>query len=75
MRHFETIEELRQELTRQVLEIALASDNPQYKLDTLRATNPPGRAKPPPEPASITDAMTMFRARVTKAEGSPNGTD
>ena len=67
-----TIEELRAELTRQVLEIALDSENPQYKLDALRATNPPGRAKAAPEPPPGIDQMTAFQQRVKRAE---NGTD
>jgi hypothetical protein len=66
-------EELAGQLKRQLLELAIGSDNVQLKLDIYKATVERGKAKPvEPEPAA--DQMTMFRTRVTRAE-SANGSE
>lgn len=72
-----TIAQLRQELTRQILEIALDDDNPQYKLDALKATVERGKAQNESPTSEPMDAMSVFQSRVRKAAetGPPDGAD
>jgi uncharacterized coiled-coil protein SlyX len=66
-----TIDELREELARQVLEIALETDNPQLKLDALARTAERGKtaaAKPAVNPPPGSNGMAAFAARVKRAE-------
>lgn len=61
-----SIEELREQLARQILLLALDDDNAQFKLDSYKATQkPPERGKP--DLAAPADAMSIFQARVRKA--------
>jgi len=69
-----SIEELREQLARQILEIALSEDNAQFKLDSYRATQERGRGRPPETPAQPV-GMEMFRERLRKAEVKANGTE
>jgi hypothetical protein len=67
-----SIEELREELARQILEIAINDENPQYKLDAYKAIN----VKPAKiEKATPVDAMTIFQQRVSAASGRENGSE
>lgn len=71
----ETIDELRDKLAKQILELAIASDNPQYKVDAFKATERYGKsvtakAVETPSPGG----MAVFAARVKRAEqGLANG--
>ena len=70
-----SIDELREELARQILETAIDSDNPQFKVDAFKALEKWGMTKgkitTAPQPGS---AMTAFQARVRRAEEG-NGDD
>lgn len=69
-----SIEELREELARQILELALADSNAQFKLDSFKATAKPPDRKPTAEiPAN--DAMSIFQARVRRAAEAKDGAD
>lgn len=64
-----TNDELFATLKRQILELAIDSDNPQFKLDAYKATLE--RGKPVRETVETPpDAMAVFRARVSKAEAN-----
>lgn len=70
-----SIEEMKAALQRQILETALESDNPQFKLDVFKAVQE--RATRGVKQADVEappDAMQRFQARVRKAE-SGNGPD
>lgn len=73
----ETIDELRDQLAKQILELAIASDNPQYKVDAFKATERYGKtaaakAVETPSPGG----MAVFAARVKRAEQQgANGED
>jgi hypothetical protein len=64
-------EELAGKLKRQLLELAIDTDNAQLKLDIYRATVERGKAKPV-EVAPPTDAMTLMQQRVRKAANGPD---
>ena len=71
----QTIEEMKADLQRQILEEALTSDNPQFKLDVFKAVvERSARGSKPVEPDAAPDAMQRFRARVSRAE-QMNGPD
>lgn len=67
MKEGKTLDQMRGELMRQILEIALETDNPQFKLDAFKCTQERGKA-PTPAAEMTVDAMTTFRNRVLKAE-------
>lgn len=68
----ETIDELRDQLAKQILELAIKSDNPQYKVDAFKATERYGKtaavAKPAVNPPHGSNGMAAFAARVKRAE-------
>lgn len=68
----ETIDELRDQLAKQILELAIKSDNPQYKVDAFKATERYGKtaavAKPAVNPPPGSNGMAAFAARVKRAE-------
>jgi hypothetical protein len=68
------VEDLFDTLRRQILELAISSDNPQFKLDAYKATVERGKAAKPTEPTPV-DVMGQFRSRVAKAESGPNGAE
>lgn len=68
-----TIEEMKEELQRQILQTALKSDNPQYKLDVFKAVHERAAKSKPAEPPPQADGMDAFRRRVKQAEESGNG--
>lgn len=76
-----TIEELREELARQILETAIESDNPQFKVDAFKALEKWGMTRGKQATASEPGgAMHAFQARVRRAEegngdGEPAETD
>ena len=71
----QSIEEMKADLQRQILEEALTSDNPQFKLDVFKAVvERSARGSKPVEPDAGPDPMQRFRARVSRAE-SGNGPD
>ena len=65
-----TIDDLRDKLAKQILEIAIASDNPQYKVDAFKATERYGKTAPakPAASPSQPNGMAAFAARVKRAE-------
>ncbi len=70
----QTIDELRDQLAEQILKLAIASDNPQYKVDAFKATERYGKtaaakAVETPSPGG----MAVFAARVRRAEQGVNG--
>lgn len=68
-----SIEELREALARQILELALDDPNAQFKLDSYKATaRPPDRR---PSEAVTNDAMSVFQARVRKAAEARDGSE
>ena len=74
-----SIEQLREVLARQILELAIKADNEQYKLDAYKATEVRGRTgKAAADP--VATPMANFHARVKAAEmngdnGEPPETD
>jgi hypothetical protein len=71
----ETIDDLRDKLAKQILEIAIETDNPQLKVDIFKATERYGKtaaakAVETPSPGG----MAVFAARVKRAEQG-NGED
>lgn len=68
-----TIEELRAKLARQILNAAIDNDNPQFKLDAFKATEP--RGKLAPSAGAPAGAMSLFQNRVKQAEEGGNGED
>jgi DNA-binding SARP family transcriptional activator len=66
----ETIENLRERLARQILENALDSDNPQFKVDAFKALEKWGmtRASSAPAKDADTSPMAAFQGRVKRAE-------
>jgi hypothetical protein len=71
----ETIDDLRDKLAKQILQLAIDSDNPQYKVDAFKATERYGKsvnAKAVETPAP--GGMAVFAARVKRAEQG-NGED
>jgi hypothetical protein len=69
-----TIEQLREELARQILEAAIASDNPQYKVDAYKAVEKYGmKGGRSAEPATSGSPMAVFHDRVKRAEQGING--
>ena len=65
------IDELRDRLAKQILQLAIESDNPQYKVDAFKATERYGKsvaatAAKTAEPAP--GGMALFAARVKRAE-------
>ena len=70
----ETIEELREELAKQTLKLAIDSDNPQYKVDVLRATATSAKLGKPVASEPAAGGMSMFQARIRQAERG-NGTE
>lgn len=65
----QSIEQLRETLARQILEAAIASDNPQYKVDAFKALEKYGMGKTKvAETGASAGAMTVFQARVKRAE-------
>lgn len=71
----ETIEELREELAKQTLKLALDSDNPQYKVDVLRATATSAKLSRPATSEPAVGGMSMFQARIRAAEVGKNGAE
>lgn len=70
-REDQTIEELREELARQILMLALEDSNPQYKLDSYKATQkPPERGKH--AEVAPNESMSIFQERVRKARDGAN---
>jgi len=69
-----TIDQLREELALQIIELALASDNEQFKLDSYRATAERGKPKPT-TPEQQPGGMTIFRQRVKQAETKNGAVD
>ena len=72
-----TIEQLREELARQILETAIDSDNPQFKVDAFKALEKWGISrgnKTTPTTPGPGSAMSSFQARVKRAEEG-NGDD
>ena len=70
------IDELRDKLAKQILQLAIESDNPQYKVDAFKATERYGKsqaAKTVETPAP--GGMAVFAARVKRAEQQGNGED
>lgn len=66
-----SIDDLRDELAKQILELAIKSDNPQYKVDAFKATERYGKtvaAKPAVTPPPGSNGMAAFAARVKRAE-------
>ena len=61
-------EDLMADLKRQILELAIASDNPQFKLDAFKAVVERGKAAKPVEAPPVDDAMTIFQRSVKRAE-------
>lgn len=71
-----TLAQLRDELARQILEIALQDENPQYKLDAFKATQERGRPQTQAAAEEPMDGMSIFAARVRKAsETGADGAD
>ena len=79
----QTIDELRDKLAKQILELAIESDNPQYKVDAFKATERYGKSVTAKavETAAPGNGMAVFAARVKRAEqgngdaGEPPTTD
>ena len=71
----QSIEEMKELLQRQLLQTALTSDNPQFKLDVFKAVQErsPKQAKTV-EIEQPVAAMATFQARVRRAEGG-NGAE
>jgi hypothetical protein len=70
----DTVEDLRDKLVRQLLELAVKSDNPQFKVDVYKATENRGRlAKPADNPGKSSGAFAAFHDRVRRAEQGMNG--
>ena len=71
----ETIDELRDQLAEQILKLAIASDNPQYKVDAFKATERYGKSQAAkPVETAAPGGMAVFAARVKRAEqGLANG--
>jgi hypothetical protein len=70
-----SVDDLGDTLKRQILELAIASDNPQFKLDAYKATVERGKARPADTSPAEADAMTQFRARVRTAAEVENGAE
>jgi hypothetical protein len=70
-----SVEALGETLKRQILELAIDSDNPQFKLDAYKATVERGKPQKTVELATEEDAMTRFRASIRNAEAEPNGAE
>jgi hypothetical protein len=71
------IDDLRDRLAKQILKLAIESDNPQYKVDAFKATERYGKsaaAKTAVE-TPTPNAMAVFAARVKHAEQQGNGED
>jgi hypothetical protein len=71
-----TIEEMRERLAHQILEIALESDNPQLKLDAFKATEKSVKiaaAKPANDPSA--GGMAVFQRRMKAAAGQGDDDD
>ena len=66
----ESIEELREILAKQILELAIEDENVQLKLDAYKATQERGTRKVA-EKVAATDGMAIFQARVAKATNGP----
>jgi hypothetical protein len=64
-----TNDELTAILKRQLLEIAISSDNDQFKLDVYRGVVDRTRNAKPVEITPPVDAMTIFQQRVKAANG------
>jgi hypothetical protein len=67
-----SIEELREILAKQILELAIDDENPQFKLDAYRATAERGTKRGTEKLTAPTDGMTIFQERVKQATN--NGT-
>lgn len=73
----QTIDDLRDQLAKQILQIAIESDNPQLKVDAFKATERYGKSQAAkavetPSPGG----MAVFAARVKRAEQQgANGED
>ena len=64
-----SIDQLREELARQILDLALEDPNLQLKLDAYKATQkPPERGKQ--VETSVPDMMSIMRERVRQADGA-----
>ena len=72
-----TVDQLREVLAKQILELAIADSNPQLKIDVYKATTT--RASKPPATVSVPAATSMmsFQRRVAAAteQGNTNGAD
>jgi restriction endonuclease Mrr len=70
----ESIDDLREQLARQILEAALKSDNAQFKVDAFKALEKYGMkgGKPAENPAGA-GAMASFHERVKRAEMGIDG--
>ena len=71
----QSVEQLGETLKRQILELAIDSDNPQFKLDAYKATVERGKAGKAAEPPPPIDGMSIFQRRVRHAENGPDGTE
>jgi len=70
------IDELRDKLAKQILQLAIESDNPQYKVDAFKATERYGKAQAAKTVETPTPGgMAVFAARVKRAEQQGNGED
>lgn len=70
-----SIDELREALARQILELALEDPNAQFKLDSYKATARPASDRGKVAESSPADGMAIFRDRVKKAELGGDGAD
>jgi hypothetical protein len=71
----ETIDDLRDKLAKQILQLAIESDNPQYKVDAFKATERYGKTAAAEKAVAPTPGgMAVFAARVRRAEQG-NGED
>lgn len=65
----DSIEALRAELAEQILRLAIASDNPQYKVDAFKATERYGKsAAKAPGGEAAAGGMAVFHARLRQAQ-------
>lgn len=71
----QTIEQLREILAKQILELAIDSDNPQYKVDAYKATATSGRVARAEAAPAAAGGMSMFQARIRAAEAGKNGAE